>query len=93
MFLPYLTTAASDRETLQITSYANEESSVCNDNEESFKKYRGSMFCMGQIDHKDFKALNLQDDQSVKSSERLINFWFYSELTPMLEKQQQGVKP
>jgi hypothetical protein len=95
VFLPYLASAAADREMMKsmITSYAGDESSVCDGSKESLKEFRNKLFCTSQSRHKDFKAFNLPDGQPVKADERLINFWLESELVPMLEKQQQGVKP
>ena len=92
-FLSYVSSAAADRDKMLFTSYINDESSACDDSEESIKKFRGKIFCMGQIDHKDFKVLELPDGQPVQANERLVNFWFYSELTPMLEKHKQGAQP
>lgn len=89
----YKADAGIDLNRHSLTDYVNDESSVCNDSEESIKKFKGTMFCMGQVEHKDFKVLNLTDGQPVKPNEQVINFWFYSELIPMLDAHKQGAHP
>lgn len=92
-FLSYVSSAAADRDKMLFTSYANDESSVCDDSEESFRERKGRLFCTSQSRHKDFKNLDLTDGLPVKPNERLINFWFESELIPMLAAHKQGAKP
>ena len=92
-FLTYVSSAAANREAMLRTSYANDESSVCDDSEELLEKFKGKLYCTSQFRHKDFKHLHLPDGQPVQANERLINFWLERELTPMLKTHQPGAQP
>jgi hypothetical protein len=66
-------------------AYANDENSACDGSEESIESRKGRLFCMGQIDHKDYKRLVIKEGLPLKPSEQLMNFWLYTESDAMLQ--------
>lgn len=70
-------------------SYVNDENSACNGSTESMERHNNHLFCMGQIDHKNYKHLVINEGLPLKPNERLLNFWLYTELDAMLPKEKR----
>ena len=67
--------------------YINDENSACNGSAQSIDRHKGHLFCMGQIDHKDYKRLVIDEGLPLKVNERLLNFWLYTDLDAMVSKE------
>ena len=62
------------------------EINACNDTELSIQKYNGGLFCMGQKEHKNYKALTMPTNNADVSNVQEYDFWLYSELDAKLKE-------
>ena len=68
-------------------AYVNEDNSACDGSEESAIRHGGKLFCTGHLNDKDYKHLVIKVGLPLKSNERLLNFWLYTDLDAMLLKE------
>jgi hypothetical protein len=68
-------------------AYVNEDNSACDGSEESAIRHGGKLFCTGHLNDKDYKHLVIKAGLPLKSNERLLNFWLYTDLDAMLLKE------
>ncbi len=85
--MEYKANVGIEPEKIGAHAYANDENSACNGSEVSTKRHEGRLFCMGQIDHKDYKQLVITEGLPLMPNEQLMNFWLYSDLDAMLAKE------
>lgn len=64
-------------------SYINDENSACDGSDKSAIRHKGQLFCVGHLNDKDYKHLAIKAGLPLKSNERLLNFWLYTELDVM----------
>ena len=76
-----------NHEKIAASGLGGSENLTCDGSAKASEKFKSELFCMSQTEHKKYKDLVVTAGKPIGASERLQNFWLYTELDAMLSRE------